>query len=154
MVAFAPKWAPRGGSLPKERHSVHVKRLGSLLLVAVLTGSLAAGCSKSSEGSASAQATGPITDAASNGLRSTGGAPPAADPAHGKEIFSQNCSSCHGADGTQGGVGPSLKGEKSRKDTPAAIAWIKNPVSPMPKLYPAPLDEKDVADVAAYVESL
>jgi len=47
-----------------------------------------------------------------------------------------------------------LKGEKSRKDYAAAVAWIKDPKPPMPKLYPAPLSESDVADVAAYVESL
>ena len=75
------------------------------------------------------------------------------DPVHGKQIYAANCSACHGASG-QGGVGPTLHGEKSRKGTGAAIAWIKNPVAPMPKLYPSVLNEKDVADVAAYVESL
>jgi ubiquinol-cytochrome c reductase cytochrome c subunit len=77
----------------------------------------------------------------------------AGDPTHGKQIFSANCAACHGASG-QGGVGPNLHGEKARKDTAAAIAWIKNPVLPMPKLYPSPLSEKDVEDVAAFVESL
>ncbi len=76
------------------------------------------------------------------------------DATHGGTIFSANCASCHGANGAGGGIGPSLKGEKSRKDMAAAIAWIKNPQAPMPKLYPAPLSEKDVSDVAAYVESL
>jgi len=47
-----------------------------------------------------------------------------------------------------------LHGEKARKNTAAAIAWIKNPQPPMPKLYPGTLSEKDVTDVAAYVESL
>jgi mono/diheme cytochrome c family protein len=78
----------------------------------------------------------------------------AGDAAHGKSIFAANCASCHGAVGTEGGVGPSLKNEKSRKDHPAAVAWIKNPQPPMPKLYPSPLSEKDVNDVAAYVETL
>ncbi len=76
------------------------------------------------------------------------------DATHGSAIFSQNCSSCHGAAGAGGGIGPVLKGEKSRKDYAAAVAWIKDPKPPMPKLYPAPLSESDVADVAAYVESL
>jgi mono/diheme cytochrome c family protein len=76
------------------------------------------------------------------------------DAAHGKSIFAANCASCHGASGTEGGVGPSLKNEKSRKDLAAAIAWIKNPQPPMPKLYPSPLSEKDVTDVASYVETL
>ena len=77
-----------------------------------------------------------------------------ADSEHGKLIYQQSCASCHGANGAGGGVGPSLKNEKSRKNMAQAISWIKNPQPPMPKLYPAPLSEKDVADVAAYVESL
>jgi mono/diheme cytochrome c family protein len=75
------------------------------------------------------------------------------DPVHGHQVYSQNCAACHGAS-AQGGVGPSLRGERSRKDTAAAIAWIKHPKLPMPTLYPNPLSEKDVDDVAAYIESL
>jgi ubiquinol-cytochrome c reductase cytochrome c subunit len=75
------------------------------------------------------------------------------DALHGRQVYSANCAACHGAD-AQGGVGPALRGERTRKDTAAAIAWIKNPTLPMPKLYPAVISEKDVEDVAAYVESL
>jgi mono/diheme cytochrome c family protein len=75
------------------------------------------------------------------------------DPVHGHQIYSENCAACHGAS-AQGGVGPSLRGERNRKETAAAIAWIKHPKLPMPTLYPNPLSEKDVDDVAAYVESL
>jgi len=78
---------------------------------------------------------------------------PGADAAHGARIYVTNCAACHGAS-AQGGVGPSLRGEKTRKDTAAAIAWIKKPQPPMPTLYPVVLSEKDVDDVAAYVESL
>jgi mono/diheme cytochrome c family protein len=138
-----------------------VKRLLWVLLAAALAGSAMAGCSKSSDTASSsasaapdATVSGPVTDAASDGVKDDGQPVAAADPAHGKEIFSQNCSSCHGADGAGGGIGPSLKGEKARKDLPKTIAWIKNPQPPMPKLYPSPLGEKDVADVAAYVQSL
>jgi ubiquinol-cytochrome c reductase cytochrome c subunit len=77
----------------------------------------------------------------------------AADLVHGRAIFMANCAACHGASGG-GGVGPSLHGEASRKTTAAAIAWIKKPKLPMPTLYPNPLSEKDVDDVAAYIESL
>src|SRR2546423_4708240 len=73
--------------------------------------------------------------------------------AHGKVLFAQNCSSCHGATGG-GGVGPSLKGEKSRRNFAAAVAWIKNSRPPMPKLYPSVLKAKDVNDIAAFVETL
>lgn len=76
-----------------------------------------------------------------------------ANAAHGKEIFAQNCSSCHGAKG-QGGMGPSLVNEASRKNTQQAITWIENPSPPMPTLYPSALSAQDVRDVAAYVESL
>lgn len=75
------------------------------------------------------------------------------DPAHGKQLYMQNCSSCHGATG-QGGMGPSLQNEESRKNLDQAVAWIKNPASPMPKLYPGTLSNKDVLDVATFVETL
>ncbi|GAC1312621.1 MAG: hypothetical protein NVSMB21_23350 [Vulcanimicrobiaceae bacterium] len=133
-----------------------MKRYVPVLAGLAIVAALATGCSKSgSSESSAAGAKGPITDAGSTGLRPVAGAKVAAgDAKHGMAIFGQNCSSCHGAAGAGGGIGPSLKGEKARKDTTAAIAWIKNPAPPMPKLYPAPLNESDVADVAAYVESL
>jgi mono/diheme cytochrome c family protein len=79
--------------------------------------------------------------------------PALGDPVHGHQVYTANCAACHGAN-AEGGFGPALRGEKTRKDLPAAIAWIKNPKSPMPKLYPSVISEKDVEDVAAYVESL
>jgi mono/diheme cytochrome c family protein len=127
----------------------------AVVATCAIAGLLVAGCSKSSDQSASA--TGPVTDSSDTGLKPTD-APSSSsamgDATHGSAIFAQNCSSCHGAAGAGGGVGPVLKGEKSRKDYAAAVAWIKNPKPPMPKLYPSPLSESDVADVAAYVESL
>ena len=81
-------------------------------------------------------------------------APTASSPSRGKTLFVADCSQCHGATGTEGGIGPSLHDERTRKGEAAAIAWIENPQPPMPKLFPGTLREKDVADVAAYVESL
>lgn len=72
---------------------------------------------------------------------------------HGKALFAQFCSGCHGASG-EGSVGPRLQGESGRKTLEQAEAFIKEPKSPMPKLYPAPLAEQDVKDVAEFVESL
>ena len=66
-------------------------------------------------------------------------------------IFAQNCARCHGA---EGGIGPALKNEKSRKNYAQTVAWIRDPQPPMPKLYPDTLGANDVADVAAYVQSL
>jgi ubiquinol-cytochrome c reductase cytochrome c subunit len=95
-----------------------------------------------------------VLGAAAQTVRSTAAAAATGDAKHGKTLFAADCASCHGAAGAGGGIGPSLKGEKSRKDTAAAVAWIEAPKPPMPKLYPSPLSAKDVADVAAYVESL
>ena len=72
----------------------------------------------------------------------------------GAEVFRANCAVCHTASGAAGGVGPSLEHEKQRKNYDQTVAWIESPDPPMPKLYPAPLTEKDVEDVAAYVQSL
>jgi mono/diheme cytochrome c family protein len=136
---------------------VGLKRLLSVFATCAVAALLVSGCSKSSSSdqSTTATATGPVSDSGSTGMKPQASTAVAAgNAAHGSAIFSQNCSSCHGAAGAGGGIGPTLKGEKSRKDLPAAIAWIKNPKPPMPKLYPSPLSESDVADVAAYVESL
>jgi mono/diheme cytochrome c family protein len=72
----------------------------------------------------------------------------------GRAVFETQCTACHGSDGAGGQIGPSLRNERTRKDPAAAIAWIKNPEPPMPKLYPAELSDQDLIDVAAYVESL
>jgi mono/diheme cytochrome c family protein len=114
-------------------------------LVFILTGTLAvtlaAGCSKG-------------TDRTSQSSTQESPSAPLGDVAHGKRIYAANCAACHGPTGSEGGIGPSLKGEKARKNFDAAIAQIRDPKPPMPKLWPDPLNDKDVADVAAYVESL
>ena len=71
----------------------------------------------------------------------------------GAVVYAANCALCHGGAG-QGGIGPSLKGESSKKDAGAVTAFIKNPSGGMTKLYPGMLSESDVAAVATYVESL
>jgi mono/diheme cytochrome c family protein len=77
----------------------------------------------------------------------------APDPTRGKHLFAQNCAICHGHQGA-GAEAPALKGEATRKNAAELEAWIKKPAPPMPKLYPSPLSDKDVTDVAAYVEQL
>jgi alcohol dehydrogenase (cytochrome c) len=80
-------------------------------------------------------------------------APP--DAVRGKQIFAMHCSSCHGATGREGGAtGPAITGERQYKNLDAVIIWIKNPSPRMPKLYPDPLNDRDVTDVAAFVETL
>ena len=124
---------------------------------------IAAGCTKGSDQSSTSTSTTTTTTASSSAPNATAtsstvtttSTTTAGDATHGKALFnSANCTSCHGATGTEGGVGPSLKNEKSRKNFAQTVAWIKNPQPPMPKLYPQPLSEKDVQDVAAYVQTL
>lgn len=109
-----------------------VRLFGLLLFAAVL----AAGCTHST-----AQTIATARAALGNGSR-------------GAEVFRANCAVCHTANGAAAGVGPSLEHEKQRKNYDQTVAWIESPDPPMPKLYPAPLSEKDVEDVAAYVQSL
>jgi len=116
--------------------------------IAVLIG---AGCTKGSDQSTSSTTT-TTTTSSSAPMAAAGGSQ--GDAAHGKQLFDANCATCHGAGGVGGGVGPTLKNEKSRKNYAQTVAWIKNPQPPMPKLYPSTLSEKDVEDAAAYVQSL
>lgn len=76
------------------------------------------------------------------------------DASRGKQLFMGACMKCHGADGGAPVIGPALVNEKARKNLDAVIAVIKNPSPPMPKLYPEPFSDKDVSDIAAYVETL
>jgi mono/diheme cytochrome c family protein len=72
------------------------------------------------------------------------------DKAAGQRLYSQVCIACHGPDGNMI-ADRRLKGLGARLDLAATIAYIKDPKPPMPKLYPGLLDEKSIADVAAYI---
>ncbi|HEV2642701.1 MAG TPA: cytochrome c [Candidatus Elarobacter sp.] len=116
---------------------------------------VAAGCAKGGDRSSS---TAPVAPAATSAGAATAASKLSGaaqgDAAHGKTIFIASCAACHGQTGAQGTAGPSLKNEKSRKNYAQTVAWIKEPLSPMPKLYPDSLSAKDVADVAAFVQTL
>ena len=74
----------------------------------------------------------------------------AGDPAAGDRLFTAQCASCHGAGGT-GGDGPRLIG-LANSVTPSYFAWrIKDPAPRMPKLA---LTDQQIADLAAYLETL
>lgn len=113
-------------------------RLPAIVLIALV---FAAGCAH---------------DTAQNATSATAASPvPLGDVARGEAVFRKNCSACHSSTAVSGGgIGPALGGEKRRKNYDQTVAWIKQPDPPMPKLFPYPLAERDVADVAAYVQSL
>ncbi len=120
---------------------------------------IATGCSKGSDQSttttsASTTTSAPAATSTTAGASSVSAVGAQGDPVRGKTIFAANCATCHGPTGTEGGIGPSLKNEKSRKTYDQTIAWIHSPTPPMPKLWPSPLNDKDVQDVASYVQSL
>jgi alcohol dehydrogenase (cytochrome c) len=76
------------------------------------------------------------------------------DPERGKSVYSQLCAGCHGAKGEGvAGAGVAIQNELTRKGHDELVAWIKDPLPPMPKLYPAPLTEGDVEAAAKYVET-
>jgi mono/diheme cytochrome c family protein len=72
------------------------------------------------------------------------------NPANGAALFGANCASCHGVAGV-GARGPQLAG-LAKLDSPSFFAWqIKDPAPPMPRLT---LTDKQIADLAAYLEVL
>ena len=77
-----------------------------------------------------------------------------ANLSHGKAVFAMRCAVCHGAGGSGGPIGPALRGERNHRSRSAVAAIVKDPLPPMPKLYPARMDAQDVLDVSAYVDSL
>jgi len=111
----------------------------SLVLYALAEGDQSAGTAPAPQAAIAAVSTATLVAAG----------PP--DAGHGKELFSKNCAACHGNHG-EGGSGPILKGLSTRLNVEATINWIKNPSAKMSRLYPSPLDEQSVVDIAAYVQ--
>jgi mono/diheme cytochrome c family protein len=74
-------------------------------------------------------------------------------PERGAQLYAAHCEVCHGARGI-GASGPELINEHYHKDEAHIAYWIKNALAPMPRLYPSPLSEQDVEDVASYVATL
>jgi mono/diheme cytochrome c family protein len=71
----------------------------------------------------------------------------------GAALFAKNCAACHGEHGV-GPIGPSLHQEHVKHSAQQIREIIINPDPPMPKLYPGDLTDADVADLAAFVETL
>jgi mono/diheme cytochrome c family protein len=73
--------------------------------------------------------------------------------AAGAKIYATNCAACHNAAGT-GGIGPNLHATPAHMSLAQTITFIeKPPAGTMPKLFPAPLSDAQVRQVAAYIRS-
>lgn len=70
----------------------------------------------------------------------------------GGAIFNANCAVCHGQHG-EGGIGPNLQQIAARRSFDDTVAFIENPLGPMPKLFPEKLNEQQVRQVATYIRT-
>jgi mono/diheme cytochrome c family protein len=84
-----------------------------------------------------------------------------ARPGEGRAIFRENCVSCHSIDGSEGGIGPDLKGLFRREALPASgkpplpaniVQQLRHPLGTMPA-FPQ-LSDRELADLLAYFINL
>jgi heme/copper-type cytochrome/quinol oxidase subunit 2/mono/diheme cytochrome c family protein len=73
-----------------------------------------------------------------------------ADAAAGEEVFSENCSTCHGATGHGGNGGPDLRTMPLAKEQAGAEGQVTNGGGGMPA-FSGVLSEEEISNVAAYV---
>lgn len=100
---------------------------------------------------------------------SSGGTAVSGDPARGRELFAQSCTSCHGMDGKgMAGLGKNLVDKSDwmkKQDDAALIAFIKKgrPISDPenttgvdmpPKGGNPALTDEDIADIVAWLRSV
>lgn len=71
------------------------------------------------------------------------------DPLRGDQLFAENCASCHGDDGTGGGIGPTLAGAEVSLDE--ARSTIENGSGVMPA---GLVSGQDLEDVLAYLQTI
>ena len=74
----------------------------------------------------------------------------AGDATAGKQVFADNCSICHGADGLGGNGGPDLSVSPSAKDVTAVTKQVSDGGRGMPP-FKGTLSDQQIADVTAYV---
>jgi alcohol dehydrogenase (cytochrome c) len=89
---------------------------------------------------------------ANNTVKKTAGAKKSVtgDPAAGKQVFADNCSTCHGADAKGGNGGPDLTQIASAKDLTKVVTQVTKGGGGMPA-FNGQLNQQQIADVAAYV---
>ena len=120
------------------------KRIVAVLAIGAV-GLIATGCGddEEDEPAATTPTTEETTPAEDDGGTQTAGG----DAAAGEQVFTDNCASCHGEDGT-GGQGPDL--HNPDLDTARVTDQVTNGGGGMPP-FGDQLDEQQIADVAAYV---
>jgi cytochrome c551 len=99
------------------------------------------------EGAESGEEGGESMEGESEGGATAGGG---GDPAAGAEVFAENCSTCHGADGGGGNGGPDLNTMPLAQSEEGAIQQVTNGGGGMPA-FGGTLSEEEIENVAAYV---
>jgi alcohol dehydrogenase (cytochrome c) len=74
------------------------------------------------------------------------------DPTAGKQVFADNCSTCHGADGKGGNGGPDLSAIPDAKDMTKVVTQVTKGGGGMPA-FNGQLSAKQIADVSSFVTS-
>jgi alcohol dehydrogenase (cytochrome c) len=72
------------------------------------------------------------------------------DATAGKQVFADNCSTCHGADGKGGNGGPDLSSIPDAKDTTKVVKQVTSGGGGMPA-FSGQLNKQQIADVSAFV---
>jgi len=81
------------------------------------------------------------------GVGHAGEAPTTGDAAAGMQVFTDNCSGCHGLSGTGANGGPTLVGKTDRD---AVLKQVRDGGGGMPA-FKGSLSEKEIQDIASYV---
>jgi heme/copper-type cytochrome/quinol oxidase subunit 2/mono/diheme cytochrome c family protein len=101
-----------------------------------------------SENERGAEEGGEGEESAEEGGEAEGGG--TADAEAGKEVFAENCSTCHGADGLGGNGGPDLTTMPKAQEQASAEEQVTDGGGGMPP-FGGTLSEEEIANVAAYV---
>jgi mono/diheme cytochrome c family protein len=104
------------------------------------------GGESSEEGGESSESGEPAEGESSEGAETAGGG----DAEAGTVVFSENCSTCHGATGHGGNGGPDLTTMPLAKTEAGAIEQVTNGGGGMPA-FAGTLSEEEIENVAAYV---
>jgi alcohol dehydrogenase (cytochrome c) len=120
---------------------VHFSRTASVLAVTVLVlvGCVASGCGGGGEEASTVPAT--TTTAPETG---------ASQAAGGAQLFSDNCESCHGAEGAGGHVGPDLQKSSVAENLDQVEEQIRTGGGGMPP-FAEVLSDEEIDTVARYV---